>query len=999
MKFAWLACLLSCCISFAQEHHPQNGVKNSSAEMVAYKNARIITAPGEELSKGTILIKGDEIVEIGRFVAIPKGTVVYDCEGMTILPSFIELNSEIGLKAPERGPWQFRPQMESNKEGAYYWNESIHPEFSAYEHFKVNEKDVAEGQKMGFGIALTHVGDGIAQGTGAMVALTKDQFKAVQKAEVAAFYSFNKGASRQSYPSSQMGSIALLKQAFHDVKWYNEGLSNTTDLSLEAFKTQQSLPRFFETDDKWEILRAQKIAEEFNIIFTYYGSGNEYSILNELASKKLRVVAPLSFPTAYDVNDPFVNRQIPLSELKHWELAPHNPRLISEKGIPMCLTSQGVANSAEFWKNLQRLIETGMSTDKILAALTTEPAKWLGIDKQYGTIEKGKKALFTVYDKNPFEQKSQVLESFVLGERTVHNTLPQVDIRGKYNLMIDGQTFPINITGTEDRPLGKISFYDEAIKDSVNAKTTIEVSENNIVMQFNLEKGGKSGSVNLKGKYTQKLGVFEGSGQMPNGNWIVWSGIKNTKHKDEEKDNTYNVKKENPSIIYPMMAYGWESSPKKEVLLIKNTTVWSNGDKGILNETDVLVKSGKISAVGKGLSAPAGAKIIDGSKMHLTPGIIDEHSHIAISRGVNEGGQAISAEVSIGDVVNPDDINIYRQLSGGVTAAQLLHGSANPIGGQSALIKLKWGGTPDDMLIDNAPKFIKCALGENVKQSNWGDFNTVRFPQTRMGVEQVFHDGFNRALKYEQEKKTGKYRYDLELETLLEILHSERFISCHSYIQSEINMLMHVADSFGFRINTFTHILEGYKVADKMAAHGAGGSTFADWWAYKYEVKDAIPYNASLMQEQGVVVAINSDDAEMGRRLNQEAAKGIKYGGMTEEQALKMVTLNPAKLLHLDDRMGSVQIGKEADLVLWSDHPLSVQAKALFTIVDGEVLFDREADVKMQKRDVVERARIISMMFEDNSKGGKSKKFKAEKKGHFHCNTLGEEASSEENEH
>ncbi|NBW60060.1 MAG: amidohydrolase, partial [Crocinitomicaceae bacterium] len=360
---------------------------------------------------------------------------------------------------------------------------------------------------------------------------------------------------------------------------------------------------------------------------------------------------------------------------------------------------------------------------------------------------------------------------------------------------------------------------------------------------------------------------------------------------------------------------------------------WTNEQEGILNNATIFIENGKIKRVEidpkKSGELPKDMLIIDAKGKHLTSGIIDEHSHIAISRGVNEGGQAVSAEVSIGDVVNPDDINIYRQLSGGVTAAQLLHGSANPIGGQSALIKLKWGFSPDEMLIKNAPKFIKCALGENVKQANWGDFNTVRFPQSRMGVEQVFYDGFTRAKAYKKEwedfqvnlgKKGASTifapRKDLELEVLNEILDSKRFISCHSYVQSEINMLMHVADSMGFKINTFTHILEGYKVADKMKKHGAGGSTFSDWWAYKFEVNDAIPYNAKLMQDQGLVVAINSDDAEMGRRLNQEAAKSVKYGGMSEEEAWKMVTLNPAKLLHLDDRMGSVKIGKDADLVL-----------------------------------------------------------------------------------
>jgi imidazolonepropionase-like amidohydrolase len=455
------------------------------------------------------------------------------------------------------------------------------------------------------------------------------------------------------------------------------------------------------------------------------------------------------------------------------------------------------------------------------------------------------------------------------------------------------------------------------------------------------------------------------------------------------------------------MAFGTTEKDAEQTYIFKNATVWTNEKEGVIKGADVLVVGGKIKQVSRqNMAAPAGARVIDATGLHLTSGIIDEHSHIAISRGVNEGGQAISAEVSIADVVNPDDIDIYRQLAGGVTAAQLLHGSANPIGGQSALIKLKWGVNPDQMLIANAPKFIKCALGENVKQANWGDFNTVRFPQTRMGVEQVFYDGFYRAKAYQKEWdafKAGKTkvapRVDLELEVLAEILRSTCFITCHSYIQSEVNMLMHVADSMGFRINTFTHILEGYKVADKMQKHGVAGSTFSDWWAYKFEVNDAIPYNAALMTEQGVLVCINSDDAEMGRRLNQEAAKTIKYGGLSEEQAWKLVTLNPAKTLHLDDQMGSVKAGKAADLVLWTANPLSIEARVSLTMVDGVVYFEEKEQAQKQLQIEQERTRILSLMLAANERGEASKAPQKKVKKHFHCDTLGEEATETENSH
>ena len=378
--------------------------------------------------------------------------------------------------------------------------------------------------------------------------------------------------------------------------------------------------------------------------------------------------------------------------------------------------------------------------------------------------------------------------------------------------------------------------------------------------------------------------------------------------------------------------------------------------------------------------------VIDGTGKHLTSGIIDEHSHIAAS-SINEGGHNSSAEVTIEEVIDPEDINIYRNLAGGVTTIQILHGSANPIGGRSAIIKLKWGESANNLIFKNSPKFIKFALGENVKQSNWQSYN--RFPQSRMGVEQLFIDYFNRAKEYDKIKKSGQeYRKDLELEVLSEILNKEMFISCHSYVQSEINMLMKVAEKFDFNINTFTHILEGYKVADKMKNHGVGASTFSDWWAYKFEVNDAIPYNAAILHNVGVTTAINSDDAEMSRRLNQEAAKTIKYGGMSEEDAWKTITLNPAKLLRIDDKVGSIKIGKDADVVLWNQNPLSVYAIAEKTIIDGAIYFDKERDNMLRKEIKQERTLLINMMMEEKNKGGKTQAVKRKVKTLLTCESI-----------
>ena len=448
-----------------------------------------------------------------------------------------------------------------------------------------------------------------------------------------------------------------------------------------------------------------------------------------------------------------------------------------------------------------------------------------------------------------------------------------------------------------------------------------------------------------------------GTGTLGNGEWVSWQATREA-NADTVSNKKRPVKSEEVgSVVFPFNGYGQKTIPKSETILIKNTTVWTNEKSGILKDTDVLIKNGKIAAIGKGLKDPT-ARVVNGAGKHVTAGIIDEHSHVAASGGINECSQSVTAEVRITDVIDPEDVDMYRQLSGGVTSSHILHGSCNTVGGQTQLLKFRWGQTAEGLKFANWDPFIKFALGENVKRSY--NPSNPRFPDTRMGVEQVLTDAFTRARDYEKQGP-GK-RIDLELEALVEILNHKRFITCHSYVQSEINAMMKVADKFGFTVNTFTHILEGYKVADKMKAHGASASTFSDWWNYKMEVVDAIPQNAFLMQKNGVNVAINSDDAEMARRLNHEAAKSIKYAGMSEEDALKMVTLNPAKMLHVADRVGSLKEGKDADLVIWSDHPLSIYAKSEKTIVDGAVVFDREVDAKLQADLKKEKQRLIQKM-------------------------------------
>lgn len=428
-------------------------------------------------------------------------------------------------------------------------------------------------------------------------------------------------------------------------------------------------------------------------------------------------------------------------------------------------------------------------------------------------------------------------------------------------------------------------------------------------------------------------------------------------------------------VNYPLGAFGVSTPPEQPAIVaFTNATVWTSGPQGRLEDATLLVEAGRITAVGADVAIPEGATVVDCSGRHISPGLIDCHSHIATDGGVNESAQAITAEVRIGDFIDADDVDIYRQLAGGVTSSNILHGSANPIGGQNQVIKMRWGSLPEEIKFAGAPPGIKFALGENVKQANWGDRYTTRYPQTRMGVEQLMRDAFVAAQDYRRTWETWRRtqaglppRVDLELEAIVEILEGKRLIHCHSYRQDEILALIRTCDDFGVQIATLQHILEGYKVADALAKHGAGGSSFSDWWAYKIEVYDSIPYNGALLHNAGVVVSFNSDDAELARRLNLEAAKAMRYGGVPELEALKFVTLNPARQLRIDDRVGSLEPGKDADLVIWSESPLSTYTRCEQTWVDGRKYFDREADIAQRAEIRDTRAKLVQRILKSGA--------------------------------
>ncbi|WP_257668738.1 amidohydrolase family protein [Parapedobacter tibetensis] len=994
--------LLFCCfwlfswLSIAQETFPVNGSHDERPQFFAFTNANIVVKAGEVIQNGTLLVHGQRIAALGKNQTIPKGYVTVDLQGKFIYPSFIDAFSEYGQPKESRsssGQQGFggrREQVfESTKKGPYGWNEAIRPETAAKKTFTVDQKQSEELKKIGFGAVQSIVRDGIARGSSVVATLadTRDN-EVIILPEAGAHYSFSKGSAQTSYPSSLMGSIALLRQTYYDSEWY-EKKQDEYNISLEAFGKLQSLPQFFEVDDMLDILRADKIAKEFGKSYIIKTGGNEYQRIEDIKVTNASLIVPLNFPKAYDVEDPADARNVTLAQLKHWEMAPANPALLQKAGIQFAISPVGLDNLRDFWGNLHLALDNGLSQEHALRALTEIPAEMLGVSDKLGTLEKGKLANFIITSDTLFKEGTVIHENWVQGKKFVATKSSAQDITGEYATQLP------NIGRAKlliQDKRGKLEVLLKVGGDTTDIK--VASSRSGDLMSFSFNPKGQQGSTRISGYIAGGDPLaLKGEVVQPDGTSSAWTAIYTAAYVSKEPNRQRQSKKTvaEGRVTYPFVAYGNAQLPVVETTLIKNATVWTNEAQGILEGVDVLLANGKIKAVGKGLSA-AGATVIDGTGKHVTPGIIDEHSHIAITRGVNEGSHSVTAEVRIGDVVNSEDINIYRQLAGGVTASHLLHGSANSIGGQSQLIKLRWGHKPEGLKFGNNDGFIKFALGENVKQSNWGNAGGVRFPQTRMGVEQVFVDAFTRAKEYKSRMAANDptLRRDLTLDALVEILDEKRFITCHSYVQSEINMLMHVGDSMGFKVNTFTHILEGYKMADEMARRKIAGASFADWWAYKMEVQEAIPYNAYLMHKQHVLTAINSDDAEMARRLNQEAAKAVKYGGVSEEDALKMVTLNTAKILHVDDRVGSLAPGKDADVVIWSDKPLSIYAKAEKTFVDGVKYWDIEEDANKQRALIAEKARLIRKSLEAKSKGGTTQRPVAQPNMEYHCDTIGE---------
>lgn len=959
--------------ALADQTSRTNGMRDNTPSLIAIQNATVYTEPGQHVENATLVIEDGKVIAVRANNRAPEGARVVDATGYTVYPGFIDAYSDYGVPEAEDKPRPDGPIYNNEREGGNAANDAIHADDSWFNHFKTDSDQAKDYIQHGFTSVQSARLDGIFQGRAVTVSLAdKIANDVIYNAESRQFGSFDKGSSQQQYPSSLMGSIALVRQTLADANWYQQSVGQQAqqgpvefNAALESLADIETDGMVFKVEDEKSLLRADQVFDQFEVPAVYVGSGYEYARLNAVKDAASPLILPINFPAAPDVAGVDAHLDVDLAKLRHWERAPSNPARLAQAGVDFALTQHGLEQADAFWPNLKKAIKHGLSKEHALAALTTIPAQIAGVEDKVGKLKSGYMADFVMVKGDVFGDG--VIQSVWL-QGQEHELLPRhaVDFAGDYQFDWQGQAVELTLTA-DPTAGGTISIAGE---DTELRHATSTAEQFSFVAD--ISKAQPAGTWRFKLEPSRK-GEFALVAKAPNGSeeQVV------VQHQADDDSGAEQEAQSQEAVDYvsrqtfPNVAYGLDGLPERQDLLIKNVTVWTATDDGILDTTDVVIEDGKFAEVGDNLSAPSGATVIDGSGMHLTPGIIDEHSHIAIDRGVNEGSEAITSEVRIGDVVNPDDIHIYRSLAGGTTMAQLLHGSANPIGGQAQVIKLRWGANADLMKFDAAPESIKFALGENVKQSNWGDDMTVRYPQTRMGVETIIRDGFQAALEYQQQRneyqrlsraekqQQAAPRPDYRLRALIEIMNKERFVHAHSYVASEILMLMQVAEDYGFVLDTFTHILEGYKVADEMAEHGASGSTFADWWAYKFEVYDAIPHNACLMNERGVLTSINSDSNDLQRRLNTEAAKSVRYCDMDPHEALKMITINPAKQLKVDDYVGSVEEGKHADFVLWNNYPLSAYAQAQQTWINGRKYFDRALDKQHQQQVREEKNALI----------------------------------------
>ena len=947
----------------------------------AIKDARVVVSPTKTLDRATVLVANGLIEDVGTDLDIPADAWVIDGTGLILYPGMINALSNLGIPAPEqpaRGGGGGNPFANSgpqirgpeDRPGATPWKD-------AAEDLKMDSDKFAAWRKAGFTTAVSSPDKGFFPGKAAVINLSDGEARdAVVASSVAQRVNWSSTSGFRAFPGSLMGVISYIRQVFSDVEHYavasqlyadspqgreRQNYDQTLAPLLEAMESKT--PFLMPAVTSQEIDRVLAMGRQFDLDLVVFGAHGAHERTDELKAANAKVIVSVEWPEQAKDRDPESDPDF--RSLANERMAPTAPGSLAEAGIPFAFTGGGLSSASKLYEGVRKAIDNGLSEEAALRALTVDAAEIFGLGDRLGTVEKGKIANLVLASAAPWSEDAEISAVFVDGIRYTERkeeeetSPPAADVSGTWTIAMDtpggASESTATLTMAED---GKVTGEVDSERGGVAAIEDGRMNGDELSFKVSRDMGGRS----MTASYRATVEGEELAGNLSAGpmSFEFEGNRTETAEAGEQADGGDENAEPAVSLAEIEEAMQVFQGPVRELgtFAITNATVWTVSGDTIENGT-VLVKDGKISAVGANVRVPRDAEVIDAEGGHLIPGIIDAHSHTAMAGGTNEGTLSVTAMVGVDDIVDPDDINIYRALAGGLTSANILHGSANPIGGRNQVVKWRWGKSAEEMKFKGAMPGIKFALGENPKRSRSFGPIPPRYPATRMGVMDVIRQEFTDAKQYlanwdtyEAAKKAGRNptppRVDYKLKTLGEILEGKRLVHSHCYRADEILQLLRLAEEFNFKIATLQHVLEGYKVADEIAAHGAGASTFSDWWGYKVEAYDAIPYNAALMTERGVLVSINSDSSEEMRHLNQEAAKTMKWGGLSEIEALSLVTINPAKQLRIDDRVGSIEKGKDADLVIYNGHPLGVTSVVQKTFVDGDLYFDIEADAKRQ---------------------------------------------------
>jgi len=967
-----IAVLLLLPAAASSQTTPIDGIKDNTPAVHAFTNATIVVSPGNVLQNATLVIRDGVIESAGVNTKPPDDARIWDMAGKTVYPGFIDPHSDVGHADP-------RVEIEM---GSQSWNPNLRAHLSAANEYNIEDDGADELRSQGFTTALSVPPLGIFRGSTSVVSLSDGPVsERLVKSDVAQAVNIDRSWDFGfTYPTSSIGVIALIRQTLYDAGWHKRAheIYQANPAGLERPEMNQVLaalsgviegdqPIIFETDSDEEILRALRLRDEFDIPIWIRGNGHEYKLLDVLSNENVPYILPLTYPDKPDVDSPEDALDEDFAELRHYYLAPENPSRLSASGVLYSITADGLESKKDFLSKLRLAVDAGLSPEDALAALTMNPAKLLGIDATHGSLEAGKAANFVVADGNLFTENAHINDVWVDGKLYEVTAEEAVNPRGEWEISSAGDEINGTLMIEESRPGRFGGTYTTGGTEADLKSVSVDGAGSRIRADIDGDSLNVDGLIRLTASVTENGDALEGWADIPGSDAVQWTGTRLTA---VERDNDISrdpvARTVDLSNIRPAMEFGRERLPEQpDAVLIRNATVWTMEDDGILENADLLIRNGKVAEVGDELSAPGNAVVIDAAGKHVTPGLIDAHIHSGVD-GVNEIGNAVTAEVRLGDVLNINNIWMYRQLAGGLTSAHVMHGSANPIGGQNEHIKMRWGALSDDLKIEGAPKTVKFALGENPKR-----VGSDRYPETRMGTEQIIEDRFSMARDYEARwqrwEETGEGippRKDLRLDALVGIINGEIIIQSHSYRQDEILTLMRLAERFDFKIGAFHHGVEAYKVAPELAEHGAGAVVWSDWSSFKIEAYDGTLYNAKLLTEAGVLTSLHSDNSQISSRMNWEAAKMLR-AGMQPEEALALVTINTAKVLGIDEMVGSLTPGKDADFVIWNGDPLSTFTKAEQTWVDGRKYFDLEEDAGMREKLKAERTALIEWILEN----------------------------------